>query len=100
MEARTRARTRPPSAAPALMFTNSGQEPTCPERHQNKGLVFKVTNDETGFIAFRGIICMNFTSLVNNPLTVINKTACSVPQINVSRLYQNYNCCFTFFEII
>lgn len=66
-------------AAPALMFTNSEQEPICPERPHSctgwcKELIIKVTNDYPGFIAFSGIICMNFASLVNNPSTVINKT--------------------------
>ena len=40
----------------------------------NKELIIKVTNDCAAFIAFSGIICMNFTSLVNNPFSVINKT--------------------------
>lgn len=49
----------------------SGSDPAA---HQRKGLIIKVTNDYTGFIAFSGIICMNFTSLLNNPFTDINKT--------------------------
>ena len=40
----------------------------------NKELIIKLTNYCTGFITFSGIICMNFASLVNNPVTVINKT--------------------------
>lgn len=64
---------RPLDAAPArssLIFTNRTGFCTV----WNKELIIKLTNYCTGFIAFRGIICMNFTSLVNNPVTVINKT--------------------------
>lgn len=74
--------TRPRKAAPArpaLMFTNNERETTRNERlgsctGWNKEWIITVTNDYTGFIAFRGIICMNITSLFNNPFTVINKT--------------------------
>lgn len=74
--------TRPLKAAPArpaLMFTNTDLEPAWTERlgsctGWNKEWIITVTNDYTGFIAFSGIICMNFTSRFNNPFTVINKT--------------------------
>lgn len=75
---RGRGGTRTPRAAPALMFTNSRREPPCPARlrsssRRNKEASIKVTNESAGFIAFSGIICMDFTSLLNNPFTVINK---------------------------
>lgn len=49
----------PLNAAPALMFTNSQQEPTCPERPHSctarcEEFIIKVTNDSPGFIAFSG----------------------------------------------
>ena len=93
MEARTRARahthththTRPLKAAPphgpALMFTNSSKrEPTCAERwyvpapRRIKDWLLSWLMIPLVFIAFTGIICMNFTSLLNNPFTVLNKT--------------------------
>lgn len=58
----------------ASVFTNSPElSGWDPAPHRIKELIIKVTNDYTAFIAFSGIICMNFTSLVNNPFTVINK---------------------------
>lgn len=66
-----------PPARSALMFTNKSRDAKTICAAWNKELIVKVTNDYSACIAFRGIIYMDFTSVVNNPFSVINKTEIS-----------------------